>query len=63
MAVLVGDTNSSGAVNASDIGQVKGQSGQPVTGANFWMDVTTSGGSINASDLALVKSRSGTQLP
>jgi uncharacterized delta-60 repeat protein len=63
MAILMGDTTGNGSVSASDIGQVKGQSGQPVTQSNFRLDVTASGGAINASDIGLVKSRSGTQLP
>ena len=63
MAILIGDTNGNGTVNATDIGQTKAQSGQAVTGSNFRLDVTVSGGSINASDIGLVKSRSGTQLP
>jgi hypothetical protein len=63
MGVLVGDTNGSGAVTASDIGQTRAQSGQAVTVANFRTDVTANGGSINASDVGLVKSRAGTQLP
>jgi hypothetical protein len=62
-AVLLGDTNGNGSVTASDVGQVKSGSGQPVTGSNFRLDVTASGGNINASDIGLVKSRSGTQLP
>jgi hypothetical protein len=61
--VLVGDTSGNGSVTASDIGQVKGQSGQPVTASNFRSDVNFSGGSINASDISFVKARSGTQLP
>ena len=61
--VLVGDTTGNGSVTASDIGQVKGQSGQAVTSGNFRLDVTSNGGSINASDIGLVKSLSGTQLP
>ena len=61
--VLVGDTTGNGSVTASDIGQVKGQSGAAVTSTNFRTDVTSNGGSINASDIGLVKSMSGTQLP
>jgi hypothetical protein len=61
--VLVGDTTNNGSVTASDIGQVKGQSGQPVSGANFRSDVNVSGGSISASDISFVKSRAGTSLP
>ncbi len=63
MGVLEGDTNGNGATNATDVGQVKGQSGQPVTAGNFRTDVTANGGAITASDISLVKSRSGSQLP
>ncbi len=62
MAVLLGDTTSNRTVNASDIGQTKANSGQPVTPATFRADVTVSG-SINASDIGLVKSAAGTALP
>lgn len=63
MAILTGDINGSGAVNASDIGQTKGQSGQAVSAANFRADVNAGGGSINATDIGIVKSRSGSSLP
>jgi hypothetical protein len=63
MGILVGDSTGNGSVTATDIGQVKAQSGQPVTAANFRTDVTASGGSITASDIGLVKSASGTMLP
>ena len=53
MGVLAGDTNGSGTVNAGDVSQTKGQSGQVVTGANFRTDVNVNG-SINAGDIALV---------
>ena len=62
MAVLLGDTTGSGAVNSSDISQTKAQSGESVSASNFRQDVTVSG-SINSSDISLVKSRSGTALP
>ena len=62
MGVLVGDTNGSGSVNASDIAQTKAQSGQGVNAANFRQDVNLSG-DINSADIALVKSASGTSLP
>jgi hypothetical protein len=62
MSVLVGDTNGNGSVNAGDIGQTKGQSGQTTTGSNFRTDVNASG-AISAADVGLVKSRSGTSLP
>jgi hypothetical protein len=62
MGVLVGDTNGNRAVNSADIGQTKGQAGQPVSASNFREDVNTNG-VINASDISLVKSKSGTSLP
>ena len=62
IAFLAGDTNASRSVSATDIGQTKSLSGQPLTGVNFRSDLNV-GGSINASDVSLVKSRSGTFLP
>ena len=59
---LVGDVNSTRAVNASDISGVKGRSIQPATSVNFRFDVDTSG-TINANDIAAVKARSGRVLP
>lgn len=61
MGVLLGDTTGNGVVNASDVSQVKLQSGQTVGGSNFRTDVNVSG-SINASDVSVVKLRSGTSL-
>lgn len=62
MAVLLGDTNANGVVNAADISQTKSQSGQSVGSSNFREDVNANG-SINAADIAIVKSKSGTGLP
>jgi uncharacterized delta-60 repeat protein len=62
MAVLLGDTNGNGSVNAGDIAQTKAQSGQTTTAANFRTDANVSG-TISAADIALVKSKSGTSLP
>ena len=62
MRVLIGDVNGNGAVNASDISQVKAVSGQPVGPNNFRADVNANG-SINATDVSLVKSFAGTGLP
>jgi hypothetical protein len=62
MAVLVGDTTANESVNASDVAETKAQSGQPVSGSNFRLDVTVNG-QINSSDISLVKSRSGAMLP
>jgi hypothetical protein len=59
---LAADTNQNGAVNASDVGQVKIQSGQPVTTSNFRTDVNASG-TINASDVSRAKLATGTALP
>jgi hypothetical protein len=61
MNMLIADTNGNKTVNASDVAQTKGQSGLPVTAANFREDVIPNG-SINASDAAVVKSRSGVSL-
>jgi len=60
--VLLGDVTGNGAVNASDVGQAKSQSGAAVTLENFRADVTMND-AINATDIALVKSRSGSAIP
>ncbi len=62
MSVLVADTTGDGAVNSSDVGQTKSQSGQAATAGNFRNDVNVNG-AINGSDIGLVKSSSGTALP
>jgi hypothetical protein len=62
MGVLSGDTNANGSVNAGDVAQTKGQSGQPVGAGNFRADVN-SNGAIDSGDVALVKSKPGTSLP
>ena len=62
MNVLIGDTNGNKAVNASDIGQTKPQSGQAVKATNFREDANANG-SINASDVNLVKSRAAQRCP
>lgn len=62
MAVLLGDTTASGSVNASDVSQVKAQSGAAVSANNFRADITVSN-SINSSDVAAAKAASGTALP
>jgi len=58
MAVLTGDTNGNGIVNASDVAQTKAQLGQPVTNNNFRADPNASG-TITATDVAMIKSHSG----
>lgn len=62
MAVLLGDVNSTGGVNASDISQVKGDSGANAGSSNFRSDVNVSG-AINAADVSAVKTASGSNLP
>ena len=60
--MLIGDTNGNKTVNAGDVAQTNGQSGQPVGAGNFRNDVNGSG-SINAGDVAQVKANSGHTLP
>ena len=60
--MLIGDTNGNKTVNASDVAQTKGQSGLPVTAANFRTDVNANG-AISASDIAQVKADAGHTLP
>ncbi len=62
MGVLLGDTTSDSAVNTSDIGQTKVQSGTAATAANFRNDVNANG-AINSIDISIVKSSSGSTLP
>ena len=62
MGVLLGDTSGNGSVNAGDVSQTKGQSGQAVGAGNFREDVTANG-TLNASDVSSVKNNSGTALP
>ena len=62
MAVLVGDTNGNGTVNASDVAETKGRIGQTVDATNFRSDVNANG-SINATDTAVVKANIGNALP
>jgi hypothetical protein len=62
MNMLTGDTNANKSVNSADIAQTKGQSGLPVTAANFRTDVNVSG-AISAADIAQVKANSGHTLP
>ena len=62
MAVLIGDTNADSSVDSGDISQTKGQSGAPVTNANFREDINADG-FLDSADIASVKSKSGTGLP
>jgi autotransporter-associated beta strand protein len=60
--ILLGDTTSNSTVNAGDIGQTKGQSGNPTGLGNFRNDTNLSG-SINAGDIGQVKASSGNSVP
>jgi hypothetical protein len=62
MSLLLGDTTASGAVNSSDVGEAKANSGQTTNAANFRTDVNVNG-AINSTDVSLIKSQSGTSLP
>jgi hypothetical protein len=59
---LIGDTTNNSTVNAGDVGQTKGQSGNTTVLANFRNDTNVSG-SINAGDVGQVKANSGNSLP
>ena len=58
MSVLAGDVTASGNVDGSDKGDVQSQIGQPITVANFRMDVNADG-TIDETDVKLVKKRMG----
>jgi len=62
MNMLIGDTTANNTVNAGDIAQTKGQSGQGVGAGNFRNDINANG-SINAGDIAQVKGSSGHSIP
>ena len=62
MRVLIGDVNSNGIVNASDVTQTKVRVGQTINATNFRSDVN-GGGAINASDVSMIKAQVGTALP
>jgi hypothetical protein len=62
MNVLLGDTTGNKAVTASDVGQVKAASGQPISPANFRIDISLNG-VLNGSDLSMTKAASGTVIP
>jgi hypothetical protein len=59
---MVGDTNNTQTVSASDISGVKARSGQITDATNFLFDVNASG-AISASDISQIKARSGSVLP
>ena len=59
---LLGDVSGNRVVNSTDVSNVSGQSGVPVTASNFRSDVTLNG-AINSADVTTVSGRSGTNLP
>ncbi len=62
MAILLGDVNASGRVDAADVSLVRQQTLQPVTSANFGEDINLSG-RIDAADVSIVRQRTLTLLP
>ncbi|MDQ6623791.1 MAG: hypothetical protein M3Y86_09980 [Verrucomicrobiota bacterium] len=62
MAVLLGDTNGDGTVNAGDSLQTRSRSGAGIDPTTFRSDVNTDG-AINAGDGTIVRNNSGTALP
>ena len=59
---LIGDTNYSASIDASDISAMRAHSGQLVTAGNFQFDVNHTG-LITASDISAVKARLGFVIP
>ncbi len=59
---LSGDSTGNATVNASDVTQVKGQSGMLITTGNFRTDLNANG-AINAGDVGIAKSTSGHSVP
>ena len=60
--MLVGDTTGNKTVNSTDVSQIKAQSGQSVTAANFREDINVNG-QINGTDVSQVKLRVGSAVP
>ena len=58
LGFLIGDLNSSHAINASDIAATKAHKNEAATASNFMFDVDASG-LVDAADIAMVKLRSG----
>ncbi len=59
---LLGDSTGNATVNASDVSQVKGQSGISISASNFRTDLNANG-AINAGDVSIAKSTSGHAVP
>jgi hypothetical protein len=62
MAILLGDVNASGRVDAADVSLVRQQTLQMVTSSNFREDVNASG-RIDAADVSVVRQQTLTSLP
>ena len=62
LGFLIGDVNSSRAVDDKDLLAIKSQSGRPVDASNFMMDFNLSG-YVGAADVSVVKARQGRTLP
>jgi hypothetical protein len=60
--MLIGDPNADKTVNNSDVKLTRGQSGMPVTSANFREDITVDG-TIGNADVRTVRSAFGHSLP
>jgi hypothetical protein len=61
-SALIGDPNADKTVNNSDVKLTRGQSGMPVTSANFREDITVDG-TIGNADVRTVRSAFGHSLP
>lgn len=59
---LIGDINNSRSVTGTDVGVVRGRSGQVVTAANFKSDLNSSG-TLTGTDVSVVRPRSGLVIP
>ncbi len=59
---LIADVNSSRKVDKADLNETKGQTGRPVTSANFRDDVSANG-TITRKDASEVRTHTNTQLP
>ncbi len=62
MAVLLGDVNQSGRVDAADASLVKQQPLQTITNSNFQSDINTSV-RIDAADISIARQQTLTSLP
>ena len=62
LGFLIGDVNSSRAVNASDVSAIKAHLGQTANTSNFWFDLNRSG-AVGNEDTSAGKARSGLRLP